>query len=252
MSTLPYHRIYRPVKKSITNSGYSEWAYIIDKEYSQNPEHYIRAFLMIQSDIFKLFEYVEPSDCNLNTYSFRINELLMRICIEIESNFKAILRENNYSKSEKNWKIKDFMLINKSHHLDSYKVQFPIWKGTKSIFQPFENFKYMNSPKWWVAYNQSKHNRNDNFQNANFEILLGAYSALFVILTSQFLDQEFKPGPKYLQEQGYCYYGGGFGIGGYLIPDLPENWNNDELYNFNWETLEKEETRFQKFDYDAI
>lgn len=251
MTNKPYYRIYRPLKFNNPNYG-GNWEYIIDKDYSQNPEHYIRAFLLIQNDIFKLFEYIEPSDNNLGTYSFRIHELLMRICIEIEANFKAILRENHYSKPEADWNISDFKLINTSHHLDACKARFPIWKGEKNIFQPFYAFKNKKTPQWWKSYNQSKHNRNDNFQNANFETLLNSYSALFIILTSQFLDQEFKPGPKYLKEHGYCYYGGGFGIGSYLIADLPENWNNDELYNFNWETLKKEEVRFQKFDYDAI
>ena len=46
----PFHRNYRPVKDGF-NSGYSDWAYIIDKEYAKNPEHYVRAFLMIQKDI---------------------------------------------------------------------------------------------------------------------------------------------------------------------------------------------------------
>ena len=253
--------MYRPVKKSIPNSGYSEWAYIIDKEYSQNPEHYIRAFSIIQNDIFRLFEYIEPSDDNLKTHSFRIHELFTRICIELESNFKAILNENKYTpkdssnklRKEKQWKFDiDYKLVNKSHHLDEYKAIFPIWNGDKKTFQPFLTWKNNETPSWWSAYNKSKHNRNNEFKSANFENLLNSYAALFIVLTSQFLDQEFKPGPKYLQEQGYCYYGGGFGIGGYLIPDLPENWNNDELYNFNWETLKKEEIRFQKFDYDAI
>jgi hypothetical protein len=34
-------------------------------------------------------DYVEPADQNLNTYSFRIHELLMRACIEVEANCKA-------------------------------------------------------------------------------------------------------------------------------------------------------------------
>ena len=67
-----------------------------DHNYSDHPEHYTRAFAILQKDIIGLFEYIEPSDINLVTYSFRIHELLVRTCIEVEANFKAILREKYF------------------------------------------------------------------------------------------------------------------------------------------------------------
>jgi hypothetical protein len=51
----------------------------------------------------------------------------MRICIEVEANFKAILNENIYSKDEKDWNMDDYKKINITHHLSSYKVTLPIW-----------------------------------------------------------------------------------------------------------------------------
>ncbi|MEL1245492.1 hypothetical protein AAEO56_14555 [Flavobacterium sp. DGU11] len=145
--TKPFHRNYRPVIES-TNSGYSDWAYIIDHSYSQNPHHYTRAFLIIQEDILKLFQYIEPADINELTYSFRIHEILMRTCIEIEANFKAILKENNYKPTkfhknktelrlEKEWKLHDFSKVNKTHHLDDYSIQLPFWKGNNNVRKPF-------------------------------------------------------------------------------------------------------------------
>ena len=138
MINKPFHRNYRAMKLD-SNSGYSDWAYIVDHEYAQMPEHYTRAFLMIQEDLQRIFEYVEPCDQNMNTHSFRIYELFIRTCIEIEANFKAILRENVYSKNEeRKWNIKDFRLVNKTHHLDDYCVTLPIWSGDKKTFQPLK------------------------------------------------------------------------------------------------------------------
>jgi hypothetical protein len=57
----PFHRNYRDIKPS-RQSGYSGWAYIEDREYAKNPEHYVRAFTLIQSDLRSIFEYIEPSD----------------------------------------------------------------------------------------------------------------------------------------------------------------------------------------------
>ncbi len=256
----PYHRIYRPVKEDCINSSYSDWAYITDKDYAQNPEHYVRAFSIIQDDVFKLFEFIEPSDSNLKTHSFRIHELLMRLCMEIESNFKAILKENIYTpldsknklRLENSWNFRDYMIINRTHHLDGFKIQFPIWKGTEGVFQPFKSLKTNDTPSWWSAYNKSKHDRYNNFEYANFENLMNAYSGLCILLSSQFRTENFKPGPRYLTEHGYCYYGGGFGIGDYLIVDFSEDWQEEELYDFDWSKLKKESVRFERFDYNKI
>ena len=76
----PFHRNYREMIKG-PNSGFSSWAYIVDREYAKEPEHYTRAYHIIQNDLIQLFEYVEPADENWQTYSFRIHELFMRTCI---------------------------------------------------------------------------------------------------------------------------------------------------------------------------
>lgn len=253
----PFHRNFRPVKEA-KNSGYSSWAYIVDHSYSENPEYYTRAFSIIQEDVIKLFEYVEPCDINESTYSFRIHELLMRICIEIEANFKAILRENifnpldnkNKPRLEKSWNIEDFKIVNKTHHLDDYSIQLPFWKGVKNIRKPFISWKNNNPLKWYQAYNQSKHDRVHNFDKANFENLIDAYAGLCVILSSQFRTESFKPGGKSLGVNIDCYFGGGFGIGNFLIVDFPDDWKEHELYEFDWSNLIKEKIRFQKIDYD--
>jgi hypothetical protein len=103
----------------------------------------------MQSDLQRLFEFVEPLDCNLGAYSHRIHELLARACIEIEANFKAILKENIYNPTDRNgapipekkWNIHNYKQVNKTHHLSSYKVHVPIWDGAQSVFEPFREFE---------------------------------------------------------------------------------------------------------------
>jgi hypothetical protein len=98
------------------NSGYSQWAYVVDRDYASSPEHYVRAFLLIQSDLQRLLEFIEPADLNLDTFSYRVHELFMRSCIEVEANFKAILKENIFNptdrgrlpRPEKSWNIHDY------------------------------------------------------------------------------------------------------------------------------------------------
>src|SRR5450631_1928148 len=94
--TQPYRRNRRP----FTNGDYKgpSMDYVRHPKYSFSPGHYIRAANLIKKDLLELFDFVEPADQNLKTYSFRIHELLLRTCVEVEANCKAILLENGYHK----------------------------------------------------------------------------------------------------------------------------------------------------------
>jgi hypothetical protein len=260
--TKPYHRNYREfIKRS--NSGYSSWAFIVDKEYAETPHHYTRAFLLLQEDIKNLFNFIEPADINLKAFSFRIYELLMRTCIEIEANFKAILKENIYNptfrsgskagqiRTEGCWNLNDYMKVNKTHHLDNY-AELPFWRGTNYRHTPFVNWATNGSLPWYQAYNESKHDRNNKFELANFENLINAFCALFILLSSQFNCESFTTGSASLSVGGDSYFEREFGIGNYLKIEFPTNWLDDEKYDFDWSVLKKENDRFEKIDYNLI
>ena len=74
--SLPYRRTCRQlVDGSYANNGHG--GYVTHPRYANDPEHYVRAFLLIQKDLIELFDYVEPADQNLVCYSYRIHELLL-------------------------------------------------------------------------------------------------------------------------------------------------------------------------------
>lgn len=257
----PFHRNYRGFVES-ANSGYSQWAYIVDRSFAQAPEHYVRAFLLIQSDLQRLFEFIEPSDTNLTAYSYRTHELLMRTCIEIEANFKAILKENIFNpcdkngdaRPEKNWNIHDFRKVNKSHHLAAYRVHIPVWEGTHSVFEPFKQWTRSAELPWYQAYNKSKHDRRLEFKEANFENLLNSIAGLLVLLSSQFRTEAFSPGPTVMSVEGadYYYYPTEPALGGFFHIEFPNDWSVEEKYDFDWSVLKQQPERFQKIDYDKI
>ena len=134
--TRPYRRTCRPFR----NSEYAtdgRWRYIEHPKFAQTPEHYVRAFLLLLKDLRELFDYVEPADTNLKCYSYRIHALLLRACIEVEANCKAILRENRYRKDARWWTMADYTKINKTHRLASYRVKVPHRTGIENIRTPF-------------------------------------------------------------------------------------------------------------------
>lgn len=253
----PFHRIARNVLPG-PNSGYNGIAYIRDPEYAVDPLHFVRSFLLIQEDLKRLFEYIEPSDTCSCTYSFRIHELLVRTCIEVEANLKAILLENGYKGGgnlgrDSRLDMSTYKKVNVSHHLSSYRVSLPIWRGNGSVVVPFESWAENKALPWYQSYNASKHDRHNSFKRANFRSLIDAVSGLLVILASQFRDEDFSCGPN-LISIGPPARADGMrpALGSLFMISYPEDWSIDEIYEFDWIELSKQSDRFAKFDYDAI
>jgi hypothetical protein len=255
----PYHRNFRKMVDG-PNSGYSGWAYVVDRDYASAPEHYVRAFLLIQGDLQRLFEFIEPADLNLDTFSFRIHELFMRSCIEVEANFKAILKENNFNpidrhgspRPENTWNIHDYKKVNVTHHLATYKAHIPIWDGLTSIYEPFKEWTAGQDLSWYRAYNMSKHDRRNRFKEANLRNLLNAVTGLLILLSSQFGTEEFSPSSRLLAVNTDSYYSTVPAMGGFFHIEFPNNWTDAEKYDFDWSSLKSQSDRFQKFDYDTI
>jgi hypothetical protein len=253
----PYHRNWRAIKPA-PNSGYSGWAYIIDKDYAKSPTHYVRAYNIIQSDLQRIFEFVEPSQETLHTFSYRIHELLMRTCIEVEANFKAILTENKYSPQYDRFGTPIFNMtvykkVDITHHLSSYEVSLPIWNGPARTIKPFEEWKAGRGLGWYQAYNSSKHDRHEAFKKANMEHLLTAVAGLLVLLSSQFGTQEFSADDASLSlSSGYEYHDMEAAIGSLFRINFPNDWPEAEMYDFDWSQLKTQTDRFAKFDYDRV
>lgn len=72
------------------------------------------------------------------------------------------------------------------------------------------------------------------------------------MLSSQFCTETFSPASSSLAIGGYDYYDGQPALGGFFRIKFPNDWDDDELYDFNWSELKNETDRFNKIDYDAI
>ncbi len=224
---------------------------MIDPRFAESPEHYVRAFLIILKDLQELFDYVEPADKNLACYSYRIHGLLLRACVEVEANCKAILKENGYNRSG-DWNMDDYKKIVKTHLLSSYEITVPNWTGTKRNRSPFSNWSSGGSLPWYQAYNTTKHDRHLEFEEATFEHLIDACCGLLVLLSAQFETNDFSPGPTLLALEGYEDDGMESGIGGYFRVRFPADLPADLRYDFDWRELKNEPDPFQTIDYSSI
>jgi hypothetical protein len=249
--TQPYHRNRRPfINGSFLGPNNAHWRYIYHPKYAELPDHYFRGFNLILKDLINLFDYIEPSDINFNTYSFRINELLFRTCVEIEANLTAILRENGYSRSG-NWAMdKDYYKIEASHHLSAFEVLFPVWYGGQSPRVPFADWAAKYNPLFWYkTYNTVKHDRLQEFTNANFKNLTYAVAGLVAVIAAQFGSENYFPGPVNFVASTGPNDGMDDSIADYFRIKYPANWTVHELYDFDWQAIQSQLDPFADYTY---
>jgi hypothetical protein len=246
-------RPYRRTCRQFVDGSYTEggrWAYMIHPKFAQSPGHYVRAFLLLLKDLQELFDYIEPADKNLSCYSYRIHSLLLRACVEVEANCKAILKENGYTKS-RDMSMDDYKKINTTHRLSSYQAKVPYWSGTKDIRTPFAAWATGGALPWYKAYNTTKHDRHVEFEEATFDHLIDACCGVLVILSAQFETNDFLPGNTLLALGG-PNDGMESGIGEYFRIKFPDDWPQDLRYGFDWQQLKDEPDPFQNIDYSNI
>src|SRR5262249_420865 len=223
--------------------------FIAHPKFANAPQQYVRAFMLIQKDLRELFDYVEPADKNLDCYSYRMHELLMRSCIEIEANCRAILSENGYSRAG-DWNMTDYKKLDVTHRLSSYQVKFPVWHGRQAVRTPFSSWATGAGLEWYQAYNKSKHDRHEQFEQANFANLLDAVAGLVALLASQFGDYDFEAPhiPVWVDD---TLKGDGFetAVGKYFRLKYPD-WPKDERYDFDWKQLENDAEPFELLQFD--
>ncbi|MCH8684271.1 hypothetical protein [Pedomonas mirosovicensis] len=251
--TRPYRRIIR----QFADGDYAEggrWMYIRHPKYATDPAHFIRSFLMIQRDLQSLLDFIEPADTNLQTYSFRIHQLLMATCMEIEANFKAIFFDNGCDLGSKG-NIKTYEQVGKSHQLSGYEIKLPLWRERTMILRPFRNWPNAigKGPSWYQAYNNLKHNRHENFAQANLENLLNAIAGLAILLTAQFQHEAFSSGPDFLSISLEADTGGFEScIGDYFTVRYPTDWPENERYDFDWRQFKSEKDPFVNYPYRGL
>jgi hypothetical protein len=245
----PFKRTVRQLADgSYQNAGNGR--YVRNSSFAIDGPHYLRGFGVLQKDLLELFDYIEPADVNRPCYSFRSLELLSRICVEVEANCRAILAENGYARAvnhASNLTMADYCKIESSHRLSSYTVRLPVWQGLGGEIVPFASWGAAEKClPWYQAYNATKHSRYGNFNKGNFGNLIDAICGLVAIMSAQFLDEDFGPSIRGLENgltDGFEY-----ATGGYFLVKFPD-WPASERYDFDWQTLEKDPEPFQKFPY---
>lgn len=256
---MPVTKPYKRATRHYTTGGFGtidKWQYIADGRFAEEPLHYIRAFLLIQNDLQELFNYIEPADENLRTYSYRIHALYMRACIEVEANCKAILAENDYPQRNDRrgnpirWNMEDYKKLQATHRLSGHRVTLPIWRGGIDTHAPFASWASGKKLPWYEAYHATKHDRLKSFERANFGNLIRAVCGLTALMCAQFYPWDFPTGDIGLSIGGYGGPpdGKSVAIGGYFHVKFP-TWPKRMRYDFDWEAIKNDPNAFQNLTF---
>ena len=242
----PFVRIYRPY---LTNDELDK--YILDSRYAADRQHLCRTYSIIESDLKKLFEYVEPCDDNQNTYSLRTYELLLRASTEFETNCKKILEANGYPKGLRDMGIEDYFKIIQPTKLEQYKLYLNVWMPAELIIEPFkcwQNTTIYKPLEWYQDYNQVKHNRESLFNKASLRNTINAVAGVLVILFAQFADHALSP---YQKSDCYCgdveneYYSDN----SLFRLFAPTTWTDNDKYDFRWDEIKSNSGCIKAFDF---
>ena len=151
------------------------------------------SFRLLHEDYERIFEYIEPHDDNINTYSHRNYELLLRAATEFENICKQILSNKGYQKQSNEMNITDYRTIlsyQEYEILQKSSVQISVWTPSDRNIEPFKDWYSSGKLFWYQQYNEVKHNRESMFRLASLENLTLAMCS-FVLLCNAMYGQNF-------------------------------------------------------------
>lgn len=115
---------------------------------------------------------------NSNTFSNEFVKQYQAICSEVDVILKSICKELGNDKAH-DMKTYTPEVLGEWGNLPNQKVRL----NTIEL-QPFKNWSpppTFRSPEWWSPYNKVKHERLENFRNANLKNVANALAGLYVL-----------------------------------------------------------------------
>lgn len=173
-----YKRMFRP----LASTGSFDRAIAQDKF----TESFV-ALRILLNKLEELFETVEPTTANLPAYGHKIREILLLGCMEVESSWAAVLKDNGYA-SAGHFTTNDYVKLLEPMLLDSYELSLQSYPLVPP-FTPFANWDRSNPTQslgWYDAYNKTKHDREANLHLGSLENAIHSVGAAVVLFYAQF------------------------------------------------------------------
>ena len=136
--------------------------------------------LALEQDLSSISKYIELCPDNFKCYSTELARVLLSTASEVDVVAKALIAKIDPSQSvESNIEQYRKALMTLIPSICNFKVLIPRYD---LVFEPWSSWINDSTPEWWKSYNSVKHERNNNYQKANLENALNAFSGLLVLL----------------------------------------------------------------------
>lgn len=152
---------------------------------------YWSVYQNLEKELVELSNHIHIDDKQLDIYSMKIAELLIRTAVEFESLAKELYLNNGGNKPDDRELYFDtdcLAFLKDKWCLDLKKVQivsnnFYFDKDENKILMPLRKAhkRGSSSEKWLQAYQAVKHNRRTSLKNANLKNLIYAMAALYIL-----------------------------------------------------------------------
>ena len=112
-------------------------------------------------------------------FSPKLSELLVRIGSQVDIFFRNwdIVQKKNFGKTKDSLNISNYKEIEPEIHISDEKVKI---LETDEVIQPFEDWQNK-TQRWWIAYNNVKHDGFDNKKDGNLLNVIESLAALFIL-----------------------------------------------------------------------
>lgn len=171
-----YSNIYRPLYSSFFSNIHDinplqdiSPDYYVDPaiENLRDYNNYIRQLELILDELFDIFKVVSPHSRNMKVFGNAIRNVLILSCTEVDSLMKSVLNGNGYIVDRPN--MNDYRQLITPMKLSDYTLSFRYINevGGNTPFGEWEPKENSKSPSWYKAYNDVKHDRINNFKEAN-------------------------------------------------------------------------------------
>lgn len=148
--------------------------------------NYVRQLELILDELFDIFKVISPHSRNMKVFGNAIRNVLILSCTEVDSLMKSVLNSNGYK--AKKLTMFDYKRLIIPMKLSDYTLSFRYINevGGKTPFGEWEPKENSKSPSWYKAYNNVKHDRINNFKEANLRNAIEATLGFATILIATY------------------------------------------------------------------
>lgn len=177
-------RIARPLARA--HSEWGLWSPSLHTESAVFAASLGQAHSLLRQ-LERICQTVQPSAATFAAYGHDIRNLLVLACMEVETHWRGVLVANGARR--KRFTTRDYVALAGVMKLGDYAVRFPAFPDLEPI-RPFAGWGRGSGPTddlpWYAAYNAVKHNREQEFAQANLAHAFQAMSACAILLKAQF------------------------------------------------------------------